>query len=174
MSADAGNPTWGWEIAGSWALGDKVEFTGIAMPIWANDPDTDGTGNTQNATHRIQIYSCGANDTFDGTGTDTLIDTVDVTFGLADSGIDEYYVNFDTPVVWASADSTKFYFYIQALELPSTAKAMRFKTGEVDTAAAVIKNRINGAAMNVGSPSSSTTQLHFSGPPPTPTTLMRA
>ncbi|MEN8843096.1 MAG: autotransporter-associated beta strand repeat-containing protein [Lentimonas sp.] len=164
MSADAGNPTWGWEIDGSsrWALTDKVEFTGIAMPIWAKNPSSDNTGNTQNATHRIRIYTCGANNSFDGAGVDgdTLIGSVDVTFGLADAGVDEYYVNFDAPIVWASADSTKFYFHIQAISTGDGA-AMRFKTGTVNTADAVLKNRTNGTAFNVGG--SSTTQLSVAG-----------
>lgn len=150
MSADGGNPTWGWEIGGSWVNGDKVEFTGIAMPIWANNPNTDTSQNTVNATHRIRIYTCGANNSFDGAGVagDTLIGTVDVTFGLADAGVDEYYVNFDTPVLWASADSTSFYFYIQAISTGS-GTAMRFKTG-APSATSKIKNRNDGANQTIG------------------------
>ncbi|MDB4265453.1 autotransporter-associated beta strand repeat-containing protein [bacterium] len=161
MVANGGNPTWGWEIDGSatWAVGDKVEFTGIAMPIWANDPTSDDTNNTQNADHRIRIYSCGADNLFDGTANETLLGTVDVTFDQADAGVDEYYVNFDSPIEWASADSTCFYFYIQAINTGS-GTAMRFKTGNA-AAGSTIKNRTNGDAQTVGG--SATTSLSVAG-----------
>ncbi len=161
MVADGGNPTWGWEIDGSasWAVGDKVEFTGIAMPIWANDPTSDGTNNTQNADHRIRIYSCGDDNIFDGTTSEILIGTIDVTFDQADAGVDEYYVNFDTPVEWTSADSTCFYFHIQTIDT-GTGTAMRFKTG-TPGAASTIKNRTNGSAQTIGG--SSTTSLSVAG-----------
>ena len=125
QSANNGNPLFGWEIQGSWELESTVQFTGVAIPFWANDPDSDGTANTQNATHTIRFYSCGANNVFDGTdvGDDVLLGSADVNFTSADAGVDEYYANFDEPIVWDSADSTCFYFYIQALDN----RAMRLK-----------------------------------------------
>ncbi|MFC0019983.1 autotransporter-associated beta strand repeat-containing protein [Roseibacillus persicicus] len=160
MNADAGNPTWGWEINGGWQLDDRIEFTGIALPIWANQPDTDATNNTQNATHRIRFYSCGENDTFDGADNETLLGTVDVSFTSADAGVDEYYVNFDAPLVWEAADSFRFYFYIQAIEEPDTPRALRIKTGAAN-AAALIRNRVDGSTMTVGG--STTTRLTVAG-----------
>ena len=78
LFANGGNPVFGWEVDGSasWSIGDQVEFTGIAVPFWANDPASDATNNTQNATHLIRIYSCGENNVFDGTGTDELLGTL--------------------------------------------------------------------------------------------------
>ncbi|MDB4354076.1 hypothetical protein N9Z02_02115 [Akkermansiaceae bacterium] len=131
LVANAGNPDWGFSVDGSsrWAIGDAVSITGIALPIWANDPDSDNTSNTQNATWRIRFYSAGADGEWDGTGSlastdDVLIGSVDVEFNSADAGVDEYYAVFDEALDWI-VDSPKIWFYCQAVG----GKALRLKTG---------------------------------------------
>lgn len=159
LVADGGNPLWGWSFSGasSWAIGDTVEFTGIAMGFHADDPDSDGSGNTQNATHKINFYSAGPNDDFDGVTADSLIGFANVNFTSAGAGTDVYRVNFDSPVVWNSADSNRVYYHIVA---SGSNKAMRIQTGAAG-AAAVIENRTNGNQMTVAG--STTTRLSVAG-----------
>ena len=147
LTANAGNPIWGWSLNGrsNWDVGDTVTFTGLALPIWANDPDSDGnTDNTQNATWRIRFYSAGADGDWTGTNNlassdDSLIGTVDVDFNSAGEMTDKYYAVFDEAIEWTS-DSSTIWFYIQAL----SNKAFRLKTGPAGTSSALRENRLNG------------------------------
>ena len=150
LVSNGGNPVWGWEVPsdGSWAIGDDVTFTGIALPVWANDPDSDGQSNTQNAVWRLRFYSTGPDSDWQGsnnlsTSDDSFIGSVDVNFSLADNGVGVYRAVFDTPLVWDSADSTTIWWYLQAVG----GKAFRLKTGSVG-AASVRENRTSGAAFN--------------------------
>ncbi|MGJ8725862.1 MAG: glycosyl hydrolase [Roseibacillus sp.] len=148
LTANAGNPDWGFSISSSdWQIGDSVTFTGIALPIWANEPDSDNTSNTQNATWRIRFYSAGADNEWDGTANvsttdDSFISSVDVEFTSADAGVGKYYAIFDSPVDW-TADSSKIWFHCQAV----SGKALRLKSGP-GSALAKRESRVNGNTLN--------------------------
>ena len=73
--------------------------------------------------------------------------------------MDEYYVNFESAVEWASADSTCFYFYIQAIN-GEQGNAFRIKLG-APNASPTIQNRTNGA--NITQSGSRTTSLSVAG-----------
>lgn len=129
LRTDGGNPDYGWVIDGSssWDNGYTVSFTGLALPVWANDPTTDATNNTQNGTFTFTFYSTGANNTWNGTnnlGTsdDSLIGTIDITFDSAGLGVDEYYADFDSALNW-TADSSSIFFTLQSTG------ALRLKVG---------------------------------------------
>lgn len=121
-----------WEIpsGGSWASdgSQTVSLTGIAIPIWANSTPDDTTNNTQNGTLTFTFYSLGADgDVGAGYSGDTLIGTATAAFNSSGDGVGTYFVNFDTPVVWAAADSTAFSVSV------SSDAALRLKTGPVAT-----------------------------------------
>lgn len=168
QTANGGNPLWGWEIDGSasWSSGDNVKFTGIAMPFWTNNNAT--SSNTQNALHKVKIYSCGPDNTYNGTNTagtndDTLLATVEVNFTLEGQGVSVYRVNFDTPVDWASVDSEKIFFHIEAVNLPADpagTRALRYKSGTAG-AAAKLKSRTTGNNLTAGGVA--TTRLSIAG-----------
>ena len=110
---DSGNPNFGWLVDGSaiWNSGDTVSLTGLAVPLWANNPTSDNTNNTQNGTFTFSFYTAGADNAWNGTdnlGTsdDSLIATVDLTFASAEAGVDEYYVNFDSSLNWTANSDT--------------------------------------------------------------------
>lgn len=132
-----------WEIVsgGNWSDdgSQTVNITGIALPIWANDPDSDSTNNSQNGAFTITFYSLGADgDVGAGYSGDTLIGTATADFASAGAGVGTYFVNFDTPVIWAAADSTAF-----SVSVSSTA-ALRLKTGPTG-AGVEAENTGNGA-----------------------------
>lgn len=89
-----GNANWVAELTGLWSSGATVSVKGIAIPIHAS-----GTGTTENGTFTISFYDLGANDSFNGASSETLIATRTATFnGLGTTGTDEYYVVFGQPV----------------------------------------------------------------------------
>lgn len=112
-----------WEIqsGGAWSPGDTVSITGIALPIWANNPDTIAANNTQNGTFTFTFRSLGPDNDYD-TGDTTVFGTATAEFNSAGEGVAAYWVIFDTPVLW-TADSEGF-----AVSVSSTA-ALRLKTG---------------------------------------------
>ena len=144
---DGGNLSFGWLVdgSGSWSGGDTVSITGLALPIWANSLETDATNNTQNGTFTFSFYSAGADNTWDGTnalGTsdDSLLGTIDVTFASANTGVDEFYVNFDSALNW-TADSSQIFFTFQ------NTGAVRLKTGPPVDAVVPQFNEATGAAV---------------------------
>ncbi|MGJ8724256.1 MAG: hypothetical protein ACSHYB_06845 [Roseibacillus sp.] len=125
---DGGNASahiWEVQSGGNWTIGDTVEITGVALPFWSNN--NNATNNTQNGTMTISFRSLGINDDYD-TGDSTIFGSVATTFASEAAGVDEYYVNFDTPISWV-ADSNGFGFSI------ANTAALRLKTGPTGTGA---------------------------------------
>lgn len=133
-NGDASAHIWEIQSGGNWTIGDTVEITGVALPIWANN--NSASNNTQNGTITVSFRSLGGNDDYD-TGDSTLFGTATTTFASEAAGVDEYYVIFDTPLSWV-ADSNGFGFSIVS------DAALRLKTGPIG-AGAEAENAGNGA-----------------------------
>ena len=143
-----GSPTsagfvWRIDAGTNWALGNTVSLTGLAIPLWTNitTPETT-TNNTSSGTFTFTFYSGGANNDWEGTtnlGTsdDSLIGTATASF-TAGAGVDEYYVNFDTPISWV-ADSTVLVVH------PQSTGSMRFKQGLADVPRENLGNGVDQA-----------------------------
>lgn len=143
-----GSPTsagfvWRIDAGGNWSVGNTVSLTGLAVPLWTNaTTPTTTTSNTSSGTFTFTFYSGGADNDWQGTanlGTsdDSLIGSATATF-TAGGAIDEYYVNFDTPVVWA-ANSTVIVAH------PQSTGSMRFKQGAADVPRENLGNGVNQA-----------------------------
>lgn len=101
---NAGAHIWEIQSGGNWTIGDTVEITGLALPIWSNN--TNATNNTLNGTFTISFRSLGIDSDYDPSDS-TVFGTAQATFASEGTGVDAFYVNFDTPVTWV-ADSAGF------------------------------------------------------------------
>lgn len=98
---NAGAHIWEIQSGGSWAIGDTVDITGLALPIWSNN--TNATNTTLDGTFTISFRSLGINNDYD-TSDSTVFGTAQATYASQGTGVDLFYVNFDTPITWV-ADS---------------------------------------------------------------------
>lgn len=135
-----------WSVSGSgfWTTGSTVNFTGLALPLFSNSTST-VSNNTSSGTFTFSIYSAGSNNDWEGgnnlaTSGDSLIGTATATYTGGATG--NYYVNFDSPIVWTSADSS-----LVVVRAASTG-AIRLKLGLAD---APRESFNTGAATGAGS-----------------------
>ncbi len=154
-----------WELTGLFNPGDEVSLTGVVLPLWANNPDSDATQNTQNGTFTIEIYGLGGGgnpNQYGGLADETLLGSADVDFGLAGTGVFVAGAMFDSPIDFV-ADSTGF-----VMRVRSTG-AFRLKNGPQPSSA----RRINlNSGNRVGNEGAQYTNFTIAGTViPAPTTV---
>jgi len=140
IRADGGNidRVWVPEVAsGTWSAGQVVNITGIALPVWANAVDSDNTNNTQNGNWTFSIYDLGADGVWQGTDNlgssdDSLAGSATVSFNSANTGVNTFFVNFDSPISFTATNDS-----LVGVSLQSDA-ALRLKQGASPSAAFVL------------------------------------
>ena len=168
IRADNGQINRAFLVENVWNVGAAVELSGMAIPIWANSDSTDNTNNTQNGTLTVDFYDLGADGAFSGIGAETLINSVPVSFTLANSGVDSFHVNFDTPIAFTSSGTGV------AMVLTHSA-AVRLKEGPAGSGVTQV-NRDSGAPLGSGNLFSMTLAGSAVGgsPPPTSNTATQS